>query len=101
MEGLVALLWRPVLALVMLILDPLRAISGLILGFLARPWWVVFPGAIVLSLLMEFVYVKVWSHAGSFNSVLAGFFVALIAAWTGLSWRGRAPRLTNAGPRHG
>ena len=97
MEGLLELLWRPLLALVLLILDPLRALGGLALGLIAQPWWIILPGAIVLSGIMEAVYVKFWVHDGSLKSVFMGSIVALIAAWTGLSWRGRAPRLTSVG----
>jgi hypothetical protein len=101
MSELFDLLWRPVVAIVLLIIDPLRTIAGVVLGLFARPWWVVLPGAVVLSGLLEIVYVKLLSHNGSFNSFLGGFFVCLIAAWTGLSWRGRAPQLTSRGTNRG
>lgn len=101
MTELLDLLWRPLVAIVLLILDPLRTVAGVALGLVARPWWVVLPGAVVLSALLEIVYVKFLSHNGSFNSLLGGFFVCLIAAWTGLSWRGRAPQLTSGGASRG
>ncbi len=50
-------------------------------------------GAVVLSAILEVAYVKLMSPVGSFNSVLGGFFVCLIAAWVVLSWRGRAHSL--------
>ncbi len=97
MVELLSNFWRPILAVVLLVLDPLRMIGGMVLGLVARPWWIVLPGAVVVSVVLEFVYVKVWSHMGSFNSVFAGSLVALFAAWIGLSWRGRAPRLISGG----
>ena len=68
MHELILLVWRPLLAILLVVLDPLRAIGGLVMGLLARPWWLVIPGAIVLSPLMEVAYVQLWSHATSFNS---------------------------------
>ena len=101
MTELIELLWRPLLAIVVLILDPLRTVAGLVLGLVARPWWVVLPGAVVLWAILEVAYVKLMSHIGIFNSVLGGFFICLIAAWVGLSWRGRAPQLTRGGAGRG
>jgi Na+-translocating ferredoxin:NAD+ oxidoreductase RnfD subunit len=97
MEGLLELLWRPLLAIFLLVADPIRTVLGLAIGLLAKPWWMVLPAAAVLTIFGDLVYAGVLDHPVTFNSLLAGFIVSLIAAWTGLSWMGRAPRLTNQG----
>ena len=99
--GITELLWRPIVALALLCLDPLRTIGGLLLGLFVQPWWVVVPGVVALSIILEFVWAQLGAHTAGATSIFAGSIVSLIAAWTGLSWRGRLPRPANEVRRDG